>query len=265
MTHAHGYPVLIRRFGTIGTIVALTLGSPVRADAQPASQLRLGEIMTLPISDAQPTTLTFDAESAGFLTVIVRGTDDSDLYVAVTDDLGQDVMDGRVDRDFGGDMGAEQLTVTLTYPAAYQVRVHTRGGRSECRLAAAWIAFPDAQTEPDPDGRPTSATPLGPGDRIENSLDSASGDHWDWFSVTSGPGGVITVLTEAPDGDLVLEVFEESDFGQPVNRSDQDMGGVSGNESLTMPNPSGGTLYVRVSQLGMGGGTVPYTIRAGVM
>ncbi len=75
----------------------------------------------------------------------------------------------------------------------------------------------------------------------------------------------MTVLTDAPEGDLVLESFAESDFGQPTDRSDQDMGGVSGNESLTIPNPTGGTVYLRVSNLRTSGGAVPYTIRAGVM
>lgn len=266
MTRTHGCPTLSRTLGRLGIAVALALALPAgTASAQAVSPLSFGDVLTLPIGDDAPTTLSFDAATAGFLTVVVRGTDESDLYLAVTDDLGQIVMDGRVDRDVGGHMGAEQATITLSSPGTYQVRVYTRGGRSEFKLASSWLAFPDVQTPPDPDGRPTNAAALAPGDRIEDSLDASVGDNWDWYSVTSGPGGVITVLTEAPEGDLVLEVFDESNFSEPLDQSDQDMGGISGNEALTIPNPSGATLYVRVSQLGFAVGQVPYTIRMGVM
>ena len=254
ISHGLGVPLLLSLSVVAGAIAA-----------QPASELSLGEVTTMTVTGDQPTVLSFDAATAAFLTVIVRGSGDADLSVAITDDLGQVVPEGRVDRDLGGNMGAEQITVTLSHPAEYHVRVVSRSERSEFKMAATWVPFPDAQMEPGPDGRPTAATSLAPGTRIESSLDPSVGDHWDWYGVDTGPDSVVTVLTDAPEGDLVLESFAESDFGQPTDRSDQDMGGVSGNESLTIPNPTGGTVYLRVSNLRTSGGAVPYTIRAGVM
>lgn len=246
-------------------LASLTLFGVVGAAQEPSGALTLGEIVPMTVTEDQPAILSFNAATAGFLTVIVRGSGDADLAVTVTDDLGQVVPEGRSDRDLGGNMGAEQFTVTLVHPADYHVRVLSRYGRSDIKIAATWISFPDEQAEPDPDGRPTNATALTPGTRIEDSVDPSTGDHWDWYTVESPADSVVTVLTDAPEGDFILEVFSESNFGEPADRSDQDMDGIAGNESVTIRSATGGTIYLRVSSYQRSGGALPYTIRAGVM
>ena len=83
--------------------------------------------------------------------------------------------------------------------------------------------------------------------------------------VTSETAGVVTVITEAPEGDLVIEVFREGHYGSSTGRSDQDMDGVAGNESLTGRIDAGGRLYFKVSSLFGSELNIPYSIRAGVI
>lgn len=244
-------------------VIGLALACGLAAPAAAQQDLRPGEMQTLTVTEDLPTILGYRAVTAGFLTVVVRGG--SDLSISVTDDLGQLVPDGRVDSDLGGDMGAEQVTVMLTQAAEYQVRVASRSGRDQFKLAASWIAFPDVQRASDPDGRPTAAATLTPGTPIDGTLDSTAGDEWDWYSITTAADSIVTVLTEAPEGDLVLESFSGSDYGNPIDRSDQDMGGVAGNEALTIRATGGETVYVRVAMRIRSQSTVPYKLRVGVM
>lgn len=221
--------------------------------------------MTARAADDAPAEFRFAAETAGFLTVVVRGTDNADLSIAVTDDIGQLLPQGEADRDLGGDQGAEQLTITVPNPGDYGVHIRTWSGSGAFRIASAWIAFPDVQAAPDPDGKPTTATALVPGTAIEESLDPSGGDAWDWFAVTSDTAGAVTVITEAPDGDLVIEVFREGAYGEAIGRSDQDMDGVAGNESLTARIEAGGTVYFKVASLFDSADRIAYNIRAGVL
>ncbi|MCH1932971.1 pre-peptidase C-terminal domain-containing protein, partial [Shewanella sp. A25] len=69
----------------------------------------------------------FRAESAGILTVVIRATDEIDLVLAVTDADGQNLPEGRSDRDLGGDSGAEQFAVTLPRAGTYYVKVEPFG------------------------------------------------------------------------------------------------------------------------------------------
>jgi len=253
----YGWPSV--RGGAVG-VALMVCGLATSAAAQ---ELRTGELQSLVVTEDSPTILKYRAVTAGFLTVVVRGS--ADLSISVTDDLGQLVPDGRVDGDLGGNMGAEQIMVTLTSPAEYDVRIASRSGRDQFKIAAGWIAFPDAQRPPDPDGRPTAAAVLTPGTPIDGTLDSTAGDNWDWYSITTATDSIVTVLTEAPEGDLVLESFSGSDFGTPVDRSDQDMGGVAGNEALTIRATGGQAVYVRVAMRIASQGAVPYTLRVGVM
>ena len=233
--------------------------------AQATGVLQLGATASGQVGGDQPAVLEFEAETAGILTVVVRGTGGADLILAVTDDLGQALGDARSDQDLGGDTSAEHLMAPITVPGIYHVRVEAFSGQSGFEIAAGWIAFPSMETAVDADSRPTGAIKLVPGAPMNDALNPNEGDAWDWYAVTSDAGGVLTVLTEAPEGDLALEVFAEGDFGEALQRSDQDTGGVSGNESITMRIEAGQTLYFKVSPVFSFGDAIPYSIRAGVM
>jgi len=238
-----------------------TAGEP----AQATGALQLGSTASGLVAGGKPAVFEFEAETAGVLTVVVRGAGGADLILLVTDDIGQALGDARSDQDLGGDASAEQLMTALTVPGTYHVRVEAYSGQSSFEIAAGWIAFPSMEAAADADSRPTEATSLVPGTPVSDSLDPNAGDGWDWYAVTSETGGLITVLTESSEGDLALEVFAEGEFGEAITRSDQDTGGVSGNESITMRIEAGQTLYFKVSPVFSFGEAVPYTIRAGVM
>jgi len=236
---------------------------PGAVSAQQA--LPLGSVTRGQVGSAGAAVYTFNAESAGMLTVAVRGQGGIDLVIVVTDSLGQALPDGRVDSDLGGDTGAEQLVVTLRSAGEYQVRVETfSSGSGSFEIAASWMSFPAVAVAPDPDGLPTTGTALTPGTPIDDSIDPAAGDMWDWFMVTAEGNSVITVVTSAADGDLALEVFNEGAFGEAVNRSDQDLQGVAGNESLTVQASAGQKYYFKVSPV-FSQGRIAYQIRVGVM
>ena len=220
-----------QRFLVAATLLGWVYPAGVEVTGQAARSLETGSIMTARAADDAPAEFRFAAETAGFLTVVVRGTDNADLSIAVTDDIGQLLPQGEVDLNLGGDQGAEQLTITVPNPGDYGVHIRTWSGSGAFRIASAWIAFPDVQAAPDPDGKPTTAT----------------------------------VITEAPDGDLVIEVFREGAYGEAIGRSDQDMDGVAGNESLTARIEAGGTVHFKVASLFDSADRIAYNIRAGVL
>jgi hypothetical protein len=250
---------------TVATIavLALTVAAPARAHAQQA--LQLNQIMQGSAGDDAPAVFTFNAETAGVLTVVVRGDGDVDLQLAVADAVGQTLPDGEVDQDLGGDGGAEQAAVVIRAAGDYQVRVSTWFGGGTFDIIAGWISYPTLGGPADPDGMPTAAATLAPGTPIDDSIDPSAGDAWDWFKVTADSAGVITVVTEAPEGDLALEVFGEGSFAEAINRSDQDMQGVAGNESLTIQTAAGQTYYFKVSPVFSSGDAIAYRIRVGIM
>lgn len=233
--------------------------------ARQGQPLPIGELTVSQSSDSVPAVFSFNAGSAGFLTVVVRGMGGTDFKIAVTDEVGQPLPDGTSDQDLRGDVGAEQLTVTIPAAGAYQVYVETLMGSGQFNIGAGWIPYPDAAVAPDPDGSPATATALEVGTTLSDSIDYQAGDMWDWFSVTAPNGGMVTVIVEAPEGDLALEVFKEGEFREALNRSDQDLGGVTGNESLTARAEPGETLYFKVTPLSQYGGQIAYSIRAGIM
>jgi len=227
--------------------------------------LQLNQITPGNAGDDAPAVFTFYAETPGVLTVVVRGNGDTDLQLAVADVVGQTLPDGQIDQDHGGDSGAEQAAVVIRGAGEYQVRVSTWFGSGSFDLIASWISYPALGGPADPDGMPTAAAVLVPGTPIDDSIDPSSGDAWDWFKVTTDSAGVITVITEAPDGDLALEVFGDGDFAEAINRSDQDMQGVAGNESITVQAAAGQTYYFRVSPVFSSGDVMIYRIRVGIM
>jgi hypothetical protein len=250
---------------TVVTIVVLALNMPAPAHAHAQQALQLNQIMQGNAGDGAPAVFTFNAETPGVLTVVVRGNGDADLQLAVADVVGQTLPDGQVDQDLGGDTGAEQAAVVIRAAGDYQVRVSTWYGGGTFEIVAGWISHPKLGAPSDPDGMPTAAARLEPGKPINDSIDPPSGDAWDWFKVTADSAAVITVVTEAPEGDLALEVFEGGNFADAINRSDQDMQGVAGNESLTIQAAAGQTYYFKVSPVFSSGDVTAYRIRVGIM
>lgn len=256
-------------------VLFLTAGEPALAAGlsipggltmgQDLQQLPFGQVVSAQTSSEAPATFMFNAETAGFLTVVVRGDGQADLRIQVTDEVGFPLPGGMSDLDISGDLSAEQLTVVVPRAGTYHVYVQSLYDSATLDVGSTWIAYPGVATEPDPDGHPNSAVALVPGTPIENSVDGTAGDSMDWYAVTSDAGGMVTVIVEAPVGDLALEVYKEGEFQQYLDVSDQDMQGVAGNESLTSPIEPGQTLLFKVRPLFDGEGLIAYKIRAGVM
>lgn len=224
------------------------------APAAQAQRLETGSIATGKTSDEDPASFEFRASSAGVLTVVVRAEGDTDLTLAVTDADGQPLPDGESDQDIGGNTGAEQFAVTLPRAGTYRVIVQTYGwGTSSFRIAASWLEFPDLEVPADPDGSPSAAMRLAAEQQsVSNSIDGSAGDYWDWYVITGDRAGTVTVATRTEDGDLVLEAFEEGAYTEPLEYSDQDLQGSSGNEALTLSLAEGQSLYFKVKAFSEG-------------
>lgn len=244
-------------------VIAVAFALPAAAHAQQA--LQLNQVQKGNAGGNTPAVFNFNAESAGVLTVVVRADGDTDLQLAIADAVGQVLPDAEADRDLGGNTGAEQLAAVIPGAGQYQVRVSTFFGSGPFEIVAGWISYPKLAGPMDPDALPTAAATLSPGSPIEDSIDPSSGDNWDWFKVTADSAAAITVITEASEGDLALEVFSGDNFSEAVNRSDQDMQGVAGNESLTIQASAGQTYYFKVSPVFGSGGAISYRIRVGIM
>lgn len=229
-------------------------------------EITLGSVTSaVTAGNSSPSVFAFSAETAGVLTVVVRGQGDADLLLDVTDSLGQRLPKGRSDQDLNDDGGAEQVVVTIPRAGDYRVEVLAWGAGGPFDIAAGWISFPALGRDPDPDGLPTDATELVPGTPIDDQIDPSSGDLWDWYKITAVDAVVVTVLTEAPEGDLVIELYNDGEFGDYENRSDQDLGGVNGNESMTVQAQAGQTYYFKIAPAFESGQTIPYRIRVGIM
>ncbi len=256
----------IARFFAAATTVAVVFTVTGTADAWSQQQLTPGSVTSAVTGGSNsPSVFAFNAETAGVLTVVVRGQGDADLVVDVTDSVGQRLPKGRSDQDLNGDGGAEQVVVTIPMAGDYNVKVFAWGDRSPFDIAAGWISFPALGRDPDPDGLPTDATELVPGTPIEDQIDPSSGDLWDWYKITATNAVVVTVLTEAPEGDLAIELYNDGEFGDYENRSDQDLGGVNGNESMTVRAQAGQTYYFKIAPAFESGQAIPYRIRVGIM
>jgi len=232
-----------------------------------AQRLPIGSVTGGTTSSGNTASFQFRAETAGILTVAVRSTDETDLVLVVTDADGQVLPEGRSDQDLDGDSGAEQFAVTLPRPAVYYVRVEPfSSGLASFRIGASWLGFPDLEQPGDVDGTPSTARSITiQQDPIMDRLDPTSGDHWDWYALRADRAGMLTVATRAADGDLVLEAFNEGEFGDSVERSDQDLQGTSGNEALTLFVSPGQTLYFKVSMYGSPDSPISYRLSVGFM
>ena len=197
----------------------------------------------------EPMEYAVAAKTAGVLTVAVQGT--SDLSLQLVDEDGQVMPDGSTDRDLNGNDGTELLSVTLTEPGAYRLRVRSSGDGGTFQIAGAFMSFPPFQRPGDPDRRPRAAKAGQVGKAFEDGLDPEAGDNWDWWVMKAAQAGTLTIVTrqvgtgDAPD--LVLEVFTDGEFSEAKDRSDQDLQGNSANESATVQVTAGQAVHVKVS------------------
>ena len=242
------------------SVAESVLASP-RALTLPIGSTTLGTTSTGAVASYE-----FNAPSAGVLTVAVRATSETDLVLLVTDADGQALSDGQSDQDLGGDSGAEQLAITLPRAGKYSVRVRPfSSSLGELRIGASWLEFPELERPADPDGSPSTASPMAVGEGINDTIDPSAGDHWDWFSIQIGQSGQLTVATRAEEGDLVLESFDEGEFAEAAERSDQDLQEVTGNEAIFLFVTAGQKLYFKVSALSSTGGAIAYRLTAGLI
>lgn len=237
-----------RSLPRVAWIVCAAVVVPVSAWAQAA--LPLGTPQQGKVASDTPTEYTFVAKTAGLLGVAVQG--DGDLAFSVTDEDGQQLPDGNVDRDLNGSEGTEMISMLISEPGTYKVRVRVQGASAATySIGGSWLSFPPfARASSDPDRRPRTARPLVVGKAHEDSLDSESGDLWDWFVMKPAQAGTLAIVTRRVgegDSDLVLEVYLDSNFAQPADRSDQDLQGNNANESVTVNVNAGQVVHVKVA------------------
>ena len=210
--------------------------------------------------------IEYDAAGPGFLAVVVRSTGGEDVRIAVTDTDYQTLPGAASDHDLNGDVGAEQLLVTIPYAGTYRVLVETfGGGGANFEVGGTFLPSDLASADPDPDGLPSTSSELPVGETREDSIEPAVGDSWDWFRLPIDAGGVLTVFTRAAEGDLRLDLYEDGAYRDALNSSDQDLDGVYGNESVTWNVSPGSTVFVRVSAALGGGDRVAYRIGSGLI
>ena len=244
----------------------LLVGAPWALAGQQTGRITPGKTTEGTTGSDGKASFSFEAQSAGVLTVAARSRDEADIFLLVTDADGQPLPNGRSDQDLGGNPGAEQFTVTLPRAGQYLLRVESYGGEGiPFTVGASWLPFPELAIPADPDGSPRNAVPLRIGqDTREESLDGVAGDNWDWFVLKVEKGGTLTVATRAEEGDLVLEAYSPDEFGEAMERSDRDLQGKGGNEALTLVVDAGDVFFFRVSAFSQGS-TIPYTLQVGLI
>ncbi len=250
--------------------LATILGTlmPVLVASLPAQQaLPVGAGASGTTAADAPASFHFVPPSAGVLTIVVRGNDD--LGIVVTDEDGQAIPEGQGDVDHNGSTGLEFLVVPLsgTDPVVVSVQlVSDAGGEGAFAIRASFIAEEGFARPSDPDRRPSLAGAVTIGQASEQSLDPDAGDAWDWFRITANEAmtvAIVTRMAEGTDGDLVLEAFADGDYSEAIARSDQDLQGHTGNESVTVDLKAGQVVHVRVSTLWQTGGQSPYRLSVG--
>ena len=75
----------------------------------------------------------------------------------------------------------------------------------------------------------------------------------------------VTRVSDGNEGDLVIEGYLAGDFSTAVARSDQDLQGVMGNESLTLNVNPGDVVHLKVQSLFDSGDPIPYRLSIGSM
>jgi hypothetical protein len=234
-------------FRVVPTMLVFSLAAGSPAFAQ--TPLPQGAPATGSATSEAPAEYTTDLKSAGVLSIAVQGT--GDLALSLLDQDGQALPDGTSDRDLNGSTGTELLSVTITEPGPYRVRVRQQGsGSSTFQIASSFLAFPAFARPSDADGRPGQARTVAVGKPHDDALDPGAGDSRDWFVFKAPKEGALAIVTRPlanSEADLVLEVFLNGDFAQSADRSDQDMQGNSSSESVTVNVTSGQLVHVKVT------------------
>ena len=217
---------------------------------------------------ATPARFTFDAPGAGVLTVVVSGADDASLQISDQD--GQPLGDGSADIDHGGNLGLEHVTAVITEAGEYTLTVtllsDTNGG--DFMIQAAFVAEAAYETTSDPDRRPSLASSIAVGASHDDQIAPGAGDRVDWFTLVATETTSLVFVTRVSDGnegDLVIEGYLAGDFSTAVARSDQDLQGVMGNESLTLNVNPGDVVHLKVQSLFDSGDPIPYRLSIGSM
>jgi hypothetical protein len=222
-----------------------------------AQDLPLGETLTGATTSAAPAAYAFTAESPGVLTVVVRA--DHDVVINVVNSFGQPIDDGYIDTDFGGNAGAEQGAIIIGDAGDYQVRIEPLSGDADFVLGATWLPTDAVARKPDPQGSPEEAILMGIGKIYNGTIRGAAGDQQDWFRIEAARAGVLNVSTRTRASDVVLEYYQDGNFAGSMERSDQDLGGDSGHESITINVREGGVYYFVVTAFST---DADYSIRA---
>lgn len=222
-----------------------------------AESLPLGETIEGSTGNPDIASYEFQTESAGVLTVIVRAT--SDVVINVVDELGVQIVDGYVDTDYYGDGGAEQGAIIIGEAGDYQVRIEPLSGTADFVLAANWLPFEAVGRKADPQGTPDESIHMGIGKIYNGLIRESLGDRQDWYRVEAARDGVLNVSTRTPGSDVVLEYYQDGNFGSSVERSDQDLDGDTGRESITVNAREGQVYYFVVTAFSS---DADYSVRA---
>ena len=137
--------------------------------------------------------------------------------------------------------------------------VEPLGIEADFVLAASWLPFDALERPEDPDSSPATAIDLSIDEWNEDSLTESLGDIADWYRVEAEADGDLIVRTRARSGDLIIEVYEEDEYSNPLDSSDQDLNGNTGHESIELEVEEGDVLFFKVTSYG---GDFDYEIRA---
>jgi hypothetical protein len=239
------------RFRWLTTVM---IAVPSLATAEP---LPLAETIEGSTGSPDVASYEFTAESTGVLTVIVRAN--SDVVINVVDEHGLQIEDGYVDTDYYGDSGAEQGAIIIGVAGDYRVRVEPLSGAADFVLAANWLPFEAVARKPDPQGSPDEAIHMGIGKIYSGLIHESLGDRQDWYRVEAARDGVLNVATRTRSSDVVLEYYQDGNFGSSMQRSDQDLDSDGGRESITVQAREGQVYYFVVTAFNS---DAEYSIRA---
>jgi hypothetical protein len=254
----------MQRWRTGGAVaLALSLGLGLNVTTVAAqTPLPMGKMTPGVVGSDGHTDYQLVATHPGLLTVALLGNGTDDLFLELQDDEGQRVPEGFADNDRLGHAGREQLQLLVPWPGTYRLRVGAHGSSSGYEIGATYLETPALGLPADPDGRPSKAQVLTPGQSIEDSVGAGSGDYWDWFVVKPAKGGTLTVTTTGDEGDLVLEAYLDGSFAGPQERADDDRNGKGTNEVLLLEVTAGQPVYVRVVPVFSSSDATPYRISA---
>jgi hypothetical protein len=164
----------------------------------------------------------------------------------------------------------EYLAVVLPRGGRYVVEVKTNGDAAgiSFRVVATFAPMPAFELPADPDGSPSMARAVAVGNANQDQLHPDAGDAADWYTLTATEAMTLVIVTRVDDGaegDLLLEAFVGDELGEAAARSDQDLRGNSGNESLTLDVKAGERVRIRVGSVNDSGGVVAYRVSVGKM